>query len=89
MSTAEADSVIDQLLNPVGQCLTPEVAQRLVELTAGSELQARVDDLADKANDGSISEAERAEYEQYVRFSQFISLLQIKARNVLEGSGTN
>jgi hypothetical protein len=77
-------SVIDQLIQPVGECLTPEVAQRIAALRADTELQARVDELADKVNTDSVTDEERAEYEQYVSFSQFVTLLQIKARNLLD-----
>ena len=77
-------SVIDRLIDPVGQCLTVEVAQRLADLRADTELQARVDELAEKANAGTLTEQERSEYEQYVNFSQFVTLLQIKARNLLD-----
>ena len=71
-------------MEPVGQCLTPEVAKRIVSLRADRELQSRVDELADKANAGRLSDEERSEYEQYVSFSQFVTLLQIKARNLLD-----
>ncbi len=76
---------IEQLITPVGQCLTPEVAERLVLLRATPELQQQVDVLADKANRGVLSEDERHDYEQYVSFSQFVTLLQIQARNLLDG----
>ena len=71
-------------MEPVGQCLTPEVAKKIVSLRADRELQSRVDELADKANAGTLSDEERSEYEQYVTFSQFVTLLQIKARNLLD-----
>ena len=79
-------SVIDELMNPVGECLTPEVAERIVALRADTKLQSRVDELADKANRGTISASEKSVYEQYVRFSQFVTLLQLKARDVLDRS---
>ena len=85
MSTIET-SIIDRLLEPIGQCLTPEVARRIADLRADTALQARVDELADKANRGTLTDDERSEYEQYVRFSQFVTLLQIKARGVLDSS---
>jgi hypothetical protein len=85
MSTIQL-SVIDRLLEPVGKCLTPEVARRITDLRADSALQARVDELADKANLGMLTDSERSEYEQYVSFSQFVTLLQTKARNVLDAS---
>ena len=77
-------STISQLMDPVGACLSPEVAQRIIELRADAKLQSRVDELADKANLGSLNEAEHAEYEKYVSFASFLTLLQIKAKNVLE-----
>lgn len=79
-------TTIDRLIEPVGQCFTPEVAERIASLRADTELQVRVDKLADKANQGTLSEDERSEYEQYVSFSQFVTLLQIKARNLLDGT---
>lgn len=69
---------------PVGACLSPEVAKRIIGLRADARLQARVDELGDKANQGTLNDAERDEYEKYVSFSSFVTLLQIKARNLLE-----
>jgi uncharacterized protein YnzC (UPF0291/DUF896 family) len=77
-------SVIDRLMDPVGQCLTPEVAERIASLRADEKLQARVDELADKANAGTLTDDERSQNEQYVSFSQFVTLLQIKARNLVD-----
>ena len=34
MATAEQNSIINQLLDPVSECLTPEVARRIAELRA-------------------------------------------------------
>ena len=74
-------------MDPVGRCLTPDVARRIVSLRADMDLQSRVDALADKANAGTLSDEERSEYEQYVNFSQFVTLLQIKARDLLDQPG--
>lgn len=69
---------------PVSACLSPEVARRIVGLRADAALQARVDELADKANQGTLGETERNEYEKYVSFASFVTLLQIKAKGLLE-----
>ncbi len=82
--TAVDSSIADHLLNSVGECLSPEVAQRLVDLRADAKLQDRIDELADKSNAGALTPPEHAEYEQYVRLWQFMTLLQAKAREVLE-----
>jgi hypothetical protein len=71
---------LDRLLDPIGECLTPEVARQLVSLRAAPELQERVDLLASKCNQGELTPEEREEYELYVRTNSFIALLLTKAR---------
>lgn len=75
--------MLDRLIDPLGNCLTPESARRLLKLRADRSLQARVDDLADKCNDGTLTSQERSEYETYVNFSTFIAILKSKARLLL------
>ena len=72
------------LIEPVGRCLTPEVARRIASLRADNELQTRVDELAERANAGALTAEERPQYEQCVSFSQFVTMLQIKARYLLD-----
>jgi hypothetical protein len=56
-------SVLSRFLDPFTECLTPEVAQRVADLRPDAATQARIDELREKANEGKLSEAERAEYE--------------------------
>jgi hypothetical protein len=79
----DASSALDRLLDPIGRCLTPEVARALIALHADEETQARIDDLADKCTEGTLSPAERAEYEAYVAAVDFLTVLQAKARGAL------
>jgi hypothetical protein len=58
---APASTALSRLLDPVAQCLNRESAQRLADLKMDPTLQARVDDLADRANSGTLSDAEKAE----------------------------
>ncbi len=53
MSTA--NTVLDELLEPVGACFTPEVAQRLINLRASSSVQKRIEELAHKSEQGQLS----------------------------------
>ncbi len=78
-----ATDYLDRLLEPVSRCLTQESAERLVRLRADPELQARIDDLADKCNEGDLSAEERSEYETYVHAGGVIAILQAKARRLL------
>jgi hypothetical protein len=74
---------LDRLLDSVTECFTPEVAKRLVELRADPRMQARIDELAEKANEGQLTSTEREEYTTYVEAIDFISILQAKARRLI------
>lgn len=47
-------SVLDELLDPIGACFTPEVAARLVQLRAPESVQARMEQLAKKSEEGAL-----------------------------------
>jgi hypothetical protein len=88
MKTAESSSVLDQLVTPLGECLTPESSRRLLAIKANPQLQARVDDLAKRHTQGLLTPEERAEYGGYVYFDTFVAILKSKARQLLAaGSG--
>jgi hypothetical protein len=80
---AVALSALDRILDPVGRCLTPDVARAIVNLRTDEETQTRLDDLADKSSEGTLSAVERAEYETYVAAIDFLTVLQAKARALL------
>ncbi len=82
MSTARA--VLDELLEPVGACLTPEVADRLTKLRAPASVQKRMAELARKSEEGQLSQTEEEEYEAFVSAGNFIAVLQSKARRLLK-----
>lgn len=84
MTTASA--VLDELLDPVGRCLTLEVAQRVAQLRASESVQSRIEELAAKSTEGTLSNQEREEYEVYVSAGTFIAVLQSKARKLLKGA---
>ncbi len=77
-------AILDRLVEPVVRTLTPKVARALVQLRADTAFQARMDELAQKCNDGELSPEEKDEYETSVRFGNFIAILQAKARSLLK-----
>jgi len=86
MKSKTSSAVLDRLIDPLSRCLTPESAQRLLKLKADRGLQARVDELGEKCNDGTLTPEEQAEYARYVSFGTFIALLKSKARQLLTQS---
>jgi hypothetical protein len=80
---AETTFALDRFLNPVADCLTPEVARRIADLRTDEQTRAILEDLRAKANLGTLSDAERAEYEELVEGLDLFSILKAKARAVL------
>lgn len=71
------------MLDPVTACLTPPVAQKIVDLRLDPELTARIEFLAERANEGALTPDEDDEYKDYVESGDMIALLQAKARRFL------
>jgi hypothetical protein len=86
MKSVKTAPGLDRLLGPLAECLTPETARRLLALKADRKLQARVDYLAGRCNEGRLTPEERAEYSDYVSYGTFVATLKSKARQLLAGS---
>ncbi len=89
MKHAESLPVLDRLVSPLGDCLTPESARRVLALKADRKFQAYVDNLATRHSEGGLSPAEEVEYGRYVSFSTFVAILKSKARQLLAGTGSD
>jgi len=81
MSTAI--NYLDRFLQPLTEAFTPEVARKIAELRADPETQARVDELAEKSNEGKLTAEEEAEYKGYIEAADIIAVFQTKARRFL------
>jgi len=80
MQNGGTTAVLDDILEPVTNAFSHDVAQALVNIRTGEAAQARMADLAEKCNDGLLTPAEQAEYETYVHAVDMVSVLQAKAR---------
>jgi hypothetical protein len=72
------------MVDPIGRVLTPAAAEELLGVRADHETQQRIDDLADKCNEGTLTEAERCEYQEFVSVFNVLTLLQARARTILD-----
>lgn len=82
-------TLLERMLDPIARVFTPESARELLEVRADEETQRRIDELADKCNEGTLNTDERAEYERYVSWFNLMTLLQAKARTYLKNHGSN
>ena len=65
-------SCLDRLLDPLTEAFTPKMASALLALRVDSELEAHIGDLRRKANDGTLTAAEDAEYKEFVEAARFL-----------------
>ena len=75
---------LEKLLRPLGKEMSVELARSLVAMKADSEVQTRYDDLARRANEGTLSDGERDELESLVRANTMLGLLKAEAQVVLK-----
>lgn len=78
-STTER-ALVHRLLDPLSRCIRGDGERELLDLRADPALQSRIEELADQCDQGTLNPEDRAEYETYVRFGNFIAILQAKAR---------
>ena len=74
---------IDRLLGPLVDCLPVDVAAKVANATVDEATQGRIDYLADRCNEGQLTDEERDEYAGYLHAIRVISVLQAKARSIV------
>jgi hypothetical protein len=77
---------LDGLLDPLSRCFDAESARRVADFQVAPPVQERIDALAERANEGTLSANERSEYESLVNAADFISILKLKARLYLDST---
>lgn len=83
MVQSTAGTLVERLLEPIGRSMTVDLAHELVGLRMSAADQARIDELAEKCNEGRLSDEERDEYVEIVHAIHVIGLLQARAREFL------
>jgi len=75
------DTTLERFVTHLVRGFTPELARHFAELPQPTaEFQARLDELADKANEGTLSDDEAREYDTYIELMDFVALMRLKAR---------
>lgn len=87
--TPVGTSILDQLAEIDAHGLSPEMAQRLLDIRFDDTHQARVAVLADRSQAGTLTPDERAEYSEYVHVADVLAILKSKARQVLKKNSGN
>lgn len=83
METPSEIAAFDRGIRPVMQLVLPEKAEAVIGFRADAELQARIEELAEKSTEGQLTEGEKSEYAGYVRANKFVAILQRQARRLI------
>lgn len=78
--------ILSRLFEAEPDRLPPEVARFLLRLNFSPSDRERMDELAEKARDDALTEAERVELENYCRAGDLVSLMHSRARISLSRS---
>lgn len=82
--TSTAAAVLNRLIDPTADDLSPEAAQSLLRLDFHQDDHQRMAELSRKAQEGSLSSEERSQLDDYLRIADFLAILQSKARRSLD-----
>jgi hypothetical protein len=82
MTTTPEAMAFERGVRPVLQIVLPDKAEALLKFRPSAELQDRIEVLAGKSTEGTLTDTERAEYEGYVRANKFVAVLQRLARQM-------
>jgi len=80
---ATATDLLSSYLEPLAEDLTPQQARKILSIKLTDRLIDRVQQLASRANSGTLTEQERAEYEYYIDVDDALGLLKAKARSLV------
>jgi hypothetical protein len=86
MSTT-GPAILERLVNPKRPTLSVDAARSLLTLDFPSKDHERVAVLSGKAHEGTLTKAEHAELQEYLRVADLLALLQSKARLSLKRAG--
>lgn len=83
VSTAESE-ILTRIISPDDPSLERPAAEAVLAMGFKSADNLRMNELAEKAQLGELSDDEQAEADSYERVGHFISLLKSKARQSLQ-----
>jgi hypothetical protein len=82
MSTGIDSSAVARGTRSLFDLLSPEQVEKISRLGRDEDLERRVSDLAQRANEGELTAAEEAEYLGYVEANSVLAVIRAAARQL-------
>ena len=90
MSNVQLDSTsLHKFLEQFTGTFTPELAEHFANLPPNPEFQVRLDELGEKANEGTLTEEERREYATYVEAMDVVASLRVASLSRVKEDSSN
>jgi hypothetical protein len=90
LATANSEAaILSRVVEPIMPSLSPDTAKMLLKLKFSEEDSERMRELSLKAQEGTLTELEESELDNYRRVGHLIELLWSKARLSLKRSGND
>jgi hypothetical protein len=80
-------AMLEQLADLDAKSISPETARKFLDLAFSRSQQERVAALSQKAGEGSLTPAERADLDEFIRVADLLAILQSRARQALNHAG--
>jgi hypothetical protein len=74
-------------IEPLVQLILRDKAAEVATLEGDPQVRARIEELAEKSTEGTLTTGEQAEYGGYIRANKFVAILKRRARELLESAG--
>jgi hypothetical protein len=81
-----AQTAFQRGVSPLLQLLLPGREHAVLSVEADQSLRERIEELAAKSTEGTLSSDEREEYAGYVRANKFVAVLRREAKKFKSGS---
>jgi hypothetical protein len=79
-STLTEAHILEQVVMSDQAGMSPESARAILDLRFDPSALSRMNELAEKKRQGTLTESEREEMDNYLRVGNFLNLMQAKAR---------
>ena len=82
MAINSENLAFDRGVRQVMEIVLPEKADAIIRFRPDPQLEARIEELAQKSTEGQLTDDERAEYAGYVRANKFVAILKRQAQHL-------
>ena len=86
LNATSESAIFERIVLPSEPGLSEQAAQSILAMQFGPEDRERMQVLADKAKEGSLTPDEEKEIENYERVGHYLAILQSKARIALKSA---